>query len=264
MRRPTQPASSTTVLSAHMRGRAVTLAAFVVVVVNACGSTDDTVDPAAVPVPVPTPPASGPASPSTAAAPTGAVPGVVTTAPGSVVVTAAVATTELIGDVPGAVTVPIAPADIDGVVPDSVPIVLAEHFGSVQLAVRAAVGIDVFTGAGLEDNDSADITMSIHGTDVAAIEAALDAIGTEWRDRITVVESEYSLRQLESFAVDAQQRLDEAAIGSWVGVQPTLGAVSVTLTTPDGQPDAVLDARAREVLDGLPVVIEFGGVPVPG
>lgn len=183
--------------------------------------------------------------------------------PVSSAVTVTVPATTPIGDVPGSVTVPIPSADLTGVVPASVPMVLAEHFGTVQLAVRAAVGIDVFTGAELEDGDNADIRMSIHGTDVAVIEAALDAIGTEWRDRITVVESEHSLRQLEAFAVEAQRRLDEAAIDAMVGVQPTLDAVPVTIITPDGQPDAVLDARAREVLDGLPVVMEFGGAPVP-
>lgn len=178
-------------------------------------------------------------------------------------VTVTIPTTTPIGDVPGATTVPIAPADLTGVVAASVPIVLAEHFGTVQFAVRVAVGIDVFTGAELDDADNADIRMTIHGTDVAAIEAALDAIGTEWRDRILVVEAEHSLRQLEAFAAEAQQRLDAAAIDAMVGVEPTLDAVPVRIITPDGQPDAVLDARAREVLDGLPVVMELGGAPVP-
>ena len=149
--------------------------------------------------------------------------------------------------------------DLDGVVPASVPIVLAEHLGSVVQAVRAEVGDAVFGGSAVQNGDRPDVTMTIYGTDLDAIATALSRIDTAYRDRFTVVETIYSVSDIETFAAEAHRRLDDAGIAASVLVQFGLDAVPVHLETRDGEPDDRLEADVLNLLEDIPVVISFHG-----
>lgn len=132
---------------------------------------------------------------------------------------------------------------------------LSEHLSTVQLAVRAEVGDDVFAGSAF--TNAANDAITIFGTDAAAITTALDHTGTPLRDRIGVVETRYSLNEIETYADQAQRRLDAAGIKSSAWIQYGIDAVSVQLETPDGQPDESLAASATALLNDLPVIITY-------
>jgi hypothetical protein len=158
------------------------------------------------------------------------------------------------------VSVPVT-LDVAGVPPASVAMVISEHLNSVQQAVRAEIGDDVFAGSAFAnlEND----TMIIYATDVAAATAALDHTGTPVRDRITVVEMHYSVNDIETYAAQAQNRLDAAGIKGSAWVRFGLDAVDVVLETPDGQPDENLQAQATSVLADIPFSITFSGPMLP-
>lgn len=158
------------------------------------------------------------------------------------------------------ISVPIT-LDLSGVTPASVPMAISEHLSTVQLAVRSEVGDDVFAGSAFDD--LANDTMTIFGTDAAAITAALDHTGTPLRDRISVVETLYSVNELENYAEQAQSRLDAAGIKGSAWTQFGLDAVAVQLETPDGQPDETIQADATALLHDIPVAITFIGPSLP-
>ena len=160
---------------------------------------------------------------------------------------------------PEATAPSVPPLDLTGVIPESVPMVIGEQLGLIQLAVRNTVSDDVFTGTWGEFGDSADVQMTIYGTDVAAIEAVLDQIGGDVRDRISVVEAPYAQNELEQFANDATNRLRDASIDASVLITFPYDRVEVDLHTPDGQPDRDLEATARSLLGDIPVEIRFQG-----
>jgi hypothetical protein len=143
--------------------------------------------------------------------------------------------------------------DLDGIPAVSVPLVLSEYLGSVQLAVRQDVGDDIFGGAALTDADTEDITITIFGTDAERINDAVERIANDARDRIIVSESEYSVRDLERFADEAQRRLDAEGIDAYVEVRWGLAGAYVNLVTPDGKRDAAIESSATAALDGVPV-----------
>ena len=151
--------------------------------------------------------------------------------------------------------------DLDGVPPESVPMVISEHLNIVQQAVRAEVGDDVFAGSAFtnETNDA----MTVYGTDPAAITAALDRVDTPLRDRITVAETRYSLTELETYAEQARARLDAAGIAASAVVQYGVDAVVVELETPDGEPDDTIQTTATNALGDIPVAISFRRPLVP-
>jgi len=146
--------------------------------------------------------------------------------------------------------------DLDGVPPESVPMVISEHLNRVQQAVRAEVGDDVFAGSAFT-NDAND-KMTIYGTDPAAIAAALDRVDTPLGDRIAVAETHYSLNEIDTYAEQALARLDAARIESTVVVRyGVVDAVVVQLETPDGEPDDAIQTAATNVLGDIPVAISF-------
>lgn len=146
--------------------------------------------------------------------------------------------------------------DLDGVIPESVPMVIAEHLNSVVQAVRAEVGGEVFGGASF--TNAANDAVTIYGTDAAAIEAALDRIGSPLRDRVTVVQTTYTAAEIEAYAAEAQAILDAAGIAGSAGVGfGVVDAVDVQIETSDGSPDPALEAAAADALAGIPVSISF-------
>jgi hypothetical protein len=174
---------------------------------------------------------------------------------------------ETIASIPPPTTIAVSavvPADtapptlnLEGVPPASVAMVISEHLNSVQQAVRAEVGNDVFAGSAFT-NDAND-QMIIYATDVDTVTAALDRLDTPLRDRITVGETRYSVNDIESYAADAQRILDAAGIKGSAWIQYGVDAVTIQLETPDGQPDEALQAQASNLLDDIPVVITFSG-----
>ena len=146
--------------------------------------------------------------------------------------------------------------DLDGVPPESVPMVISEHLNRVQQAVRAKVGDDIFAGSAFT-NDAND-KMTVYGTDPAVIAAALDRVDTPLRDRISVAETRYSLNEIETYAEQARARLDAAGIAVSAGVQFGVDAVVVQLETPDGAPNDTIQTAATNVLGDIPVAISFG------
>lgn len=146
---------------------------------------------------------------------------------------------------------------LDGVPPVSAPLVLSQYLNDVQLAVRNDVGEDVFGGAAANDADTAEMTITIYGTDKVLLSDAVDRIAIDERDRISVVETQYSVSDLEGFASEAQGRLDAAGIEAYVMIRWGLDAVDVNLVTPDGVPDSAIEERAAEALENVPAVISF-------
>ena len=151
--------------------------------------------------------------------------------------------------------------DLSGVTPASVPMVISEHLNNVQQAVRADVGDDVFAGSAFT-NDAND-TMTIYGTDPTVLTAALARVNTPLRDRITVVETRYSLNEIENYAHQAQALLDAAGIAASAAVQYGVDAVVVELETPDGEPDDTIETEAGKILSDIPVTITFRAPYVP-
>jgi hypothetical protein len=107
------------------------------------------------------------------------------------------------------------------------------------------------------------VTITIYGTDEALLNGAVDRIATDERDRIRVVESRYSVNDLERFSTEAQRRLDAAGIEAYVVIRWGVDVVDVNLVTPDGARDAVLEADAQTDMDDVPAVISFWAPPIP-
>jgi hypothetical protein len=73
----------------------------------------------------------------------------------------------------------------------------------------------------------------------------------------------YSVNDIETYAEQAQNRLDAAGIKGSGWVQFGLDAVNVQLETPGGQPDENLQAQATSVLGDIPFIITFSGPMLP-
>ena len=153
--------------------------------------------------------------------------------------------------------------DLDGVPPVSAPLVLSEYLNEVQFAVRTDVGDDVFGGAVAQDADTAEMTLTIYGTDADTVSDAVDRIATDERDRITVVQSQYSVSDLERFASEAQSRLDASGIDAYVMIRWGIDAVDVSLVTPDGEPDRAIEDRAVDALGDIPNVLSLSPPMTP-
>ena len=160
-------------------------------------------------------------------------------------------------------TGPAPSLDLDGVPPVSAPLVLSQYLNDVQFAVRNDVGDGVFGGAVVNDADTAEMTITIYGTDADLLSDAVDRIAIDERDRISVVESQYSVSDLERFASEAQGRLDAAGIEADVMIRWGLDAADVNLVTPDGAPNSVIEERATDVLENVPAVISFSAPMTP-
>lgn len=160
-------------------------------------------------------------------------------------------------------TGPVPTLDLDGVPPVSAPLVLSEYLNEVQFAVRTDVGEGVFGGAVAHDADTAEMTLTIYGTDADIVSDAVDRIATGERDRITVVQTRYSASDLEQFASEAQSRLDGSGIDAYVMIRWGIDAVDVNLVTPDGEPDSAIEERAVDVLGDIPAVFSFSPPMTP-
>ncbi len=155
------------------------------------------------------------------------------------------------------------PLDLTGVPEASVPMVIAERLANVSAAVGADVGRDVFAGGRFDDAATADVTLTLFGTDAGVIDRSLDRHAGDVRDRVSVVETQYAAIEIERFAAEAQRRLDAAGIEGSAGVRWGLDAVDLTLYHADGQADPVLEARADDAIGDIPVVVTFSRPPTP-
>ena len=153
--------------------------------------------------------------------------------------------------------------ELDGVPPVSALLVLSEYLNEVQFAVRTDVGEDVFGGAVAHDADTAEMTLTIYGTDADIVSDAVDRIATDERQRISVVQSQFSVGDLERFASEAQSRLDAAGIEAYVMISWRIDAVEVNLVTPDGEPDSAIEDRAVDALGDVPAVLAFSPPMTP-
>lgn len=157
----------------------------------------------------------------------------------------------------------VGPLELDGVPPVSAPLVLSAYLDDVQQAVRRQVGDDVFAGAVATNADTGDMTLVIYSTDAVRVTEAVDRIAVDARDRITAVESQYSMNDLERFAAEARRRLDAASIDALIATRWGLDAVEVIVVTPEGEPDPGIQDAARAALDDIPASISFSSPLVP-
>lgn len=114
-------------------------------------------------------------------------------------------------------------------------------------------------GSGGESRTILDyVRIEIYTTDPQQVEAALDAIGSEARDRIDVKPAVYSANELASFIQQAEAALTVAGVEvGWISSRFDVGHLEVLVTTADGLPDAELESKAEAALDGIPVMIGF-------
>lgn len=106
--------------------------------------------------------------------------------------------------------------------------------------------------------------MTIYGTDVDAIEAALDRIGTDQRERITVVASDYSFADLRDVAARADAALLANGLAPlWISPRYDGSGVDVEIERTQGRSDDELVTAATAALAGLPVFVIASDPPVP-
>jgi hypothetical protein len=172
-------------------------------------------------------------------------------------------TTIMVGD-PGSPPYTVDPNYLAGVPPVSAPLAISEHLGQVQLAVRSIVGNDIFAGSAVTDDTTANVQMTIYGTDVEAIEAALIAVGSDQRDRIAVVASDYSYAELRDVAAQADEALRSAGlVPLWVSPLYDGSGADATIERANDRTDDQLVTAANEALAGLPVVVSVSNALVP-